>query len=340
MTAAAPALDSCSPHTEPSLTLYSIKDPFHSHTATRVHLSICQGRFGRQSETRHGWTAAQGSHGRFIPATPGSGSGEAPLPLPRLEGRRCEGVSRWITWWEPKKKQKKEREQWERSDGGNKREKWSVVMEIGSEAEEVKRPKTQTFVFEANTNRRGKVFSFISSNLGKSALTIFEFGTNASSFCNYIIITIFSAFSIAASLASSHLRPIQNFQLAFGLMFLDCDTAAVTPTHTHTVPTAAPPCYPLEVIWIWFIHHLLALGNKTRSEDETDHWARVQADSSAAWACTITNTETVKGAKPKCWRCTREVLATFFCNACCLGSWWWGWGGFSLVPTERQKDIP
>lgn len=108
------------------------------------------------------------------------------------------------------------------------------MMEIGSEAEEVKRPKTQTFVFKANTNRRGKVFSFISGDLGKSALTIFEFGTNASSFCNYIIITIFSAFSIAASLASSHLRPIQNFQLAFGLMFLDCDTAAVTHTHTHS----------------------------------------------------------------------------------------------------------
>ena len=37
----------------------------HSCSST-VHLSICQRRFRRQSETRHGWMEEQGSQGRFI----------------------------------------------------------------------------------------------------------------------------------------------------------------------------------------------------------------------------------------------------------------------------------
>lgn len=91
------------------------------------------------------------------------------------------------------------------------------------EAEKVKRPTTQTFVFEAKT--------------------FLEFGPNTSTFCNYTIITIFCAFLTAAALASSRLGTLQNFQLACGLLdfsFLDCFTA--------TVPTAVPPCYPLDII--------------------------------------------------------------------------------------------
>lgn len=55
------------PHSESSSTSDSITDLFHFRTAAPLHLSLCQGRFGRQSETRHAWMAAQDSRGLFHP---------------------------------------------------------------------------------------------------------------------------------------------------------------------------------------------------------------------------------------------------------------------------------
>lgn len=93
-----------SPHGS-DLSSYSLRGLFHTHTAAVVHLSICQRRFRRQSETRHGWSEVQGSQGRFILTPPGH-RGRHWLCTVALIVCVWVWVSEWVgglLWWKRKK---------------------------------------------------------------------------------------------------------------------------------------------------------------------------------------------------------------------------------------------
>ncbi len=81
----------------PDLFLVLLKDPFHTHTAAAVHLSICQTRFRRQSETRHGWMELRSSQGCSV-LRPLGHRGDSNCSSSWLFV--CECVREWMGCWE------------------------------------------------------------------------------------------------------------------------------------------------------------------------------------------------------------------------------------------------
>lgn len=104
--------DLYSPFIDLNFSSHSLSDLFHTYTAAVVHLSLCHGRFRRQSETCHGWTEEQGSQGRFILRPPVHGADSDYCCFAWLcvcVGRSiCLRVSGWVVRKE-KKGQREER---------------------------------------------------------------------------------------------------------------------------------------------------------------------------------------------------------------------------------------